>query len=343
MRMQERVPRSPGELMSDAMALLRRHFKALYLLALPFCAGEVVLREAGQSAFQVLRTRITQDPTHIDADVLIQGLIAGAGGFGLLVGSLIVLQLLSAGVVNMAGVAWHGTRAPTLSDAFGAMATRGAALIATVLMFFFAFLAVIILPMVVVGVAFALDYVVVAVLLGIAALAFMVVASVVITLRWGLMTQTVVLEQRTGPRALARSTELMAGRGLPFFEGAKFKLSLLFLITFAISGTLQSLFAVPRLVIAFASGWNIADGMPPLASMPVWFIIPFGLLEVATNALLVPFSSALMTLFYYDLRVRYEALDLDAAPASVGAASPESSAATPGALGDTGGPPAPPT
>lgn len=313
-RMEERVPRSTGELMSDAMTLLKRHFKVLYLLSLPFCAGDLVLREAGQSAFQVLRTRLTQDPTNIDADVLIQGMIAGAGGFGLLLGSIIVSQLLSAGVVGMAGVAWHGARNPTLADALSAIGSRGAALIVTALLFFFALLAIVIVPAIAMGVAFAFDAVVLGVIVAIFSIGIIVAALVVITLRWGLMTQTVVLERRIGPGALARSSALMAGRGVPFFQGAKFKLSLLLLMTIAISGTLQSLFAVPRLVIALASGWNIADGMPTLASMPVWFIIPFGLLEIATNALVIPFSSALMTLFYFDLRVRYEALDLDGPP-----------------------------
>ena len=44
--------------------------------------------------------------------------------------------------------------------------------------------------------------------------------------------------------------------------------------------------------------------------MPLWFIVPFGAIEVLANALVVPFTSLLMTLFYFDLRVRFEGYDL---------------------------------
>jgi hypothetical protein len=312
--MDDRQPRSTGELLSDALSLFRRHFKLLYSLALPFCAVDLIIREAGQSALQTMRAKLEQDPSGLDVDALLGMLAAGAGGIGLILASAVLVQVLAAGLVTLTSQAWH-QRVPALGDAMNAVVSRAAALVGTSLLFFLAIFGLLGALMVLVVAAAATGSVALIVVASLLALAGMVLALIFLTLRWGVYTQTVVLENRFGPGAFARSTELMAGRGVPFFESAKLRLSLLFLITFAIGGTLQSLFAVPRLMVAFATGWDVADGMPPLASMPMWFIVPFGLMEVLTNALVVPFSSVLMTLFYFDLRVRFEGYDLAPAPA----------------------------
>lgn len=318
--MQERLPRSAGEILSDALAVLRRHFKALVLLALPFCAVDLILREGGQSALQSLRAVLMQDPDLINVDGVLELAATAAGGLGLIIGSAVVLQLLFAGLVALAGNAWHGQEL-LAGVALDAMARRGAALIFTALLFMVVVTAILFVPVGLVAVLAAVGGPLAAIVAGILAAGVVVVAFIFFTLRWGLYTQAVVLEGRFGPGAFARSAELMAGRGVPLFEGAKFRLSILLLIAFALSGTLQSLFAIPRLAVAAATGWSFVDGMPPLASMPLWFIIPFGLLEVVTNALVMPFSSVLLTLFYFDLRVRYEALDLAPPPAPAGTTS----------------------
>ncbi len=311
--MDDRQPRSTGELLSDALSLFRRHFKLLYSLALPFCAVEMILREAGQSAVQGMRSAMEADPTNLDVDSAVAILAAGAGGMGLMFAGAVLMQVLGAGFVTLTSQAWH-QRATALGDAINAVLSRGAALVGTTLLFFaviFGLLGALTALVVVAAVSGSIAFIIIASLI---ALVGSVLALIFLTLRWGVYTQAVVLENRFGPGAFVRSTELMAGRGVPFFETAKLRLSLLFLITFAIGGTLQSLFAVPRMIVAFATGWDVADGMPPLASMPLWFIVPFGLMEVLTNSLLVPFSSVLMTLFYFDLRVRFEGYDLAPAP-----------------------------
>lgn len=329
--MDDRQPRSTGELLSDALSLFRRHFKLLYSLALPFCAVDLIMREAGQSALQAMRGELEQDPASIDTDAIIGLLVSGAGGFGLIFAAIVLVQVLAAGLVTLASQAWH-QRPPALSDALNAVVSRAAALVGTTLFFFVAIFGLLGVLAVLVGVAAVSGSVVLIIIAALIALAGAVLGLIMLTLRWGVYTQTVVLENRFGSGAFSRSTELMAARGVPFFETAKLRLSLLFLITFAIGGTLQSLFAVPRMVVAVVSGWNIADGMPPLASMPIWFIVPFGMMEVLTNALVVPFSSVLMTLFYFDLRVRFEGYDLAPeasrpdSPAAVASPSPSPAA-----------------
>ena len=39
--------------------------------------------------------------------------------------------------------------------------------------------------------------------------------------------------------------------------------------------------------------------------------LPLAFFQVATNALVLPLNGVISTLFYYDLRVRYEGFDLD--------------------------------
>jgi hypothetical protein len=218
--------------------------------------------------------------------------------------------LLAAGIAAIVAQAWHG-RPPAVRDGMRALTSRGAALIVTAILFTLGILAVVIPPMMVVVVGAVVGSNLALALGVIVALIIAVAGFIFITLRWSLYTQTTVLEEKFALDALGRSSELMKGRGLPFLETPKFKLSVIFLVTIAIAGTLQSLFALPRLAIAMATGWSFADGMPPLSSMPLWFIFPFGLLEVCTNALVVPFSGTLLTLFYFDLRVRFEGLDAD--------------------------------
>lgn len=313
MLMEDRQPRSTGEILSDALSLLRKHFKLFYSLALPFCAVDLVIREAGQSALQSMRAQLEENPANINADAILDMVAGFVGAMGLIMGSAVLIQVLAAGLVTLTSQAWH-RRQPVIGDAIAAVTSRAAALIGTSLLFFVAVMGVLaLLGVIIVAAAFSGSVPIII----FATLAWAVAAVcvlIVLTLRWGVYTQTVVLEGRFGPGAFSRSTELMAGRGAPFFESAKLRLSLLFLITFAIGGTLQSLFAIPRLIIAVATGWNIADGMPPLASMPIWFIVPFGFMEVLTNALVVPFGSVLLTLFYFDLRVRFEGYDLDPGP-----------------------------
>ncbi len=316
--MTERVPRTTGEILSDSIALLRRHFKVFYVMALPFCAANVLLSEAAQSAFAVLKNL---DPTRAGTGDLVTVLGSAVGGLGLLFGGQLAVVLASVASTAMASAGWE-RRVPTVPEALRAVADRGAATVLTTLLVTLLLLAAFV-PALAAAVGAVVGFTsgerAAGVAGGVAALALFalgIIGFVFLFLRWSLITPAIVVEGCAGTGALRRSKELTAGRGLPFFAAPKFRVSMLYLVVFAISGPLQSLFALPRLFIAMASGWSIADGLPPLASMPIWFIIPFGLLQVASTTLIIPFSGALMTLFYYDLRVRYEALDLEPAAPS---------------------------
>lgn len=303
----ERVPRTTGEVLSDAVSLLRRNFRAFYVLALPFCTVDLLLREGGNAVMDLARKRLV----NLDVDNALPALASLSGAMGLIFGALLVGTLLSAGLIHMTAELWHG-RSPEPRAALQAMIRRGPALVATALLFALALGAATVVPSLVMMATGAFLGTIGAIVGALIAVAWVVVVALVLSLRWLLYAQTVVVEDKIAATALSRSTALMAARGLPFFEAPKVRLSLLLLVTFALSATLSSLFAGPRLVWAVMTGWELQNGLPPLLSMPLWSVVPLALTEVGLQAVIAPLGAVLATLFYFDLRVRFEGLDLEA-------------------------------
>ncbi|MDP2341128.1 MAG: hypothetical protein Q8O67_09230 [Deltaproteobacteria bacterium] len=304
------TPRSTGEIISDAVHALRRAFGVIFTIAVPFCAIDLFLREVGQSFFLRVTAAIG-DPQHADLDALQASLPSFAAGFGFLLGSFFTQLLLSGAVIAVGDEMCHG-RVPTVRGALARLGERGAAIIVTGTLFLVVVMIVtgvaVAVPMLASGVvAFSLELPVLIIGGAIVGLVLAFLLLIVLTLRWSLYSPAVVVEGKSMFKALARSSELTAGRGLPFLETPKFRLSVLFLVGMALSGVLQSLFIGPRLVMAVLTGWSFADGsFPGLAEMPIWFMLPFGLLEIVTNATVIPFTGLLLAFFAFDLRVRYE-------------------------------------
>ncbi len=310
------VPRSTGEVISDAVAGLRRSFKVLFALAVPFCAIDLFLREVSSSFLTQVTAKI--DPLHVELAGLAAAGPAFSAAIGFLLASFFVQTLLGGAVAAVADdLCWR--RTPSVGSALSRLVERGAPLLLTAMLFAFltslASIAAMVVPILLsFAAAVATDFVGFLVLGTILGGVIALVVVVVVTLRWSLFTPCVVVEKRSLFSALSRSSSLTAARGLPFFETPKFRLSVLFLVGLALSGVLQSLFLAPRLILAAATGWSFADWtLPGLAQMPVWFMVPFGLLEVVTNATVIPFTGLLIALFAFDLRVRYEGVTPDAA------------------------------
>lgn len=324
------VPRSTGEIISDALAGLRRSFGPIFTLAVPFCAVDLFLREVGGSFLLQVTSKL--DPTHADLAALTGTLVPFLAAIGFLVASFFTQTLLNGAVIGVGNdLAWR--RTPTVKRALAVLADRGAALVLTSIAFLAVLTVIIVVavgaPMVLFGaLAIAFDVIpliVVGAVVGVL-LSFLVV--IVVTLRWSLYAPAVIVEGRSFFGALSRSSALTAARGLPFFETPKFRLSILLLVGLALSGVLQSLFVGPRIALAVITGWSFSNGsLPGLAQMPIWFMVPFGLLEILTNATVIPFSGLLLSLFAFDLRVRYEGVEAegsDEADANVAVTTPPS-------------------
>jgi hypothetical protein len=303
-------PRTTGEVISDAVTVLRRHFGVVFSLAVPFCAVDVLLREVSQSFLAGLGPTLLK-PGGATPDDLLSALpdLGIVGGF---LAAAFATQQVLMGAVTVVGEQAFAGRAASAREALARMAARGGPLILTSLLF-----------MLIVGgvtaMALALPTVlaaVVALQTGTVWLLFVgfgcgllgsLVVMLVLTLRWSLYAPTVVCEGLSLWSALSRSSALTAPRGLPFIDTPRFRLSVLLLIALGISSVLQSLFVVPRLVVAFVTGWSFSSGgLPGLTHLPLWFAVPFGLIEVVTNAAVIPLSGLLLALFTFDLRVRYE-------------------------------------
>jgi hypothetical protein len=307
------IPRSTGEIITDAVEALRRSFVALLALALPFCAVELVLREFGFHFLSAATRAVTSSRT-VGLDQVMALLPSLLSGLGLLLGSFLVQQLLTGGIFAIGVDLWTGER-PRIPVALQRLAGRGLPLLASSVFFL---LAIAVGPLLLGAGVLAISALVATTLdltwlplIGAAHSAFIaIVVFIVLTLRWSLYGVAVVTEGRALVTALRRSAELTAGRGLSFWDTPRLRLGVLFLVALALSSTLQSLFTVPRVVVAFLSGWSFTDGgLPGLASMPPWFVIPFGLVEVLTNAVVAPFSALLVCFFAFDLRVRFEGFD----------------------------------
>lgn len=309
-----RVPLGVGEIVSDALSALRAHFGAFLVVALPFSALDLLCREAAGSSLDAARAALGTDPSQVDFEQIGAALWAAARGIALYGGSFAATQLLGAVVVVLAAGAWAGA-VPARGAALRAGMGRALALIGTSSLFTLILIAVEVPALAAAAVLVAVDVPVATWVGGALVALYALAAFVFVTLRYGLFTQTVVLERRHTLGAFGRSADLLAARGERVLTGPKMRLSVVFLAALALGAALQGLFAIPRFLMAGAIGWSVGDaGLPPLTALPLWFGVPFALVEVATNAVVLPFSGILLTLFYFDLRVRYEAID--AAPRS---------------------------
>lgn len=306
-----REPRSTGEVISDAVQTLRRHFGLLFSLAVPLCAIDLVVREVANSMLFGLSPLLTGGSFDVDAVLTVVPTVLASAGF--FIASFWVQQLLT-GAITVVGEDSFMGRTPSVAASLRRLLERGAPLILTGTVFLImstvGVAVVALTPLVVAGVVSVVagfDPLIPVIGGCVLGMILAVAAIIFVTLRFSLYAPLVVVEGRSMFSALRRSQALTAPRGLPFLETPRFRLSVLLLIALALSSVMQGMFVVPRLVVSVVTGWSPVDGaLPGLAQLPLWFAVPFGLLEVVTNAVVMPMAALLVAFFVFDLRVRYE-------------------------------------
>jgi hypothetical protein len=304
----QQLPQTTGEIITASVAVLRRRLPLLFALAVPICGLDLVVREfamapmSGLSLKDLELARLLERAPRLGASML------------MLLVSLALQQVLAGAVTAVADDDVAG-RSSSVVDVLQRVTSRLPTLLGAGALFITALLAVaalaVALPF---GAALAIT-----VGLGVdpllPSLAAVVVAIVgggvvllVLVLRWWLFGAVAILEEQHGPfGVLKRAAALSMARGLPFLETPRFRLSVLLLIALGLSSVLQTLFVGPRLVVAVITGWTPIDGaLPGLAQLPLYFAVPFGLVEVVTNAVVLPLSAVLVALFAVDLKLRYE-------------------------------------
>lgn len=303
-----REPRSTGEVISVAVRALRQHLGVIVAFTLPLCALDLLVREVASGLLFGLGAAAGAD---LDAIVAAAGRIAGA--CGLYLASFALQQLINGAVTAVADDDEHG-RAVSTKAALLRLLDRGVPLLLTSVLFLvLGGLVVVVALALPLGVAAAaivglgIDPLLPSLFGGLGAVILAVIGLVVFTLRYALFSPVVVVEGRAGFAALSRSAALTASRGLGLLSSPRFRLSVVLLIALALSSILQGVFIGPRLVVAVIGGWTPLDGaLPGLMQVPAWFAVPFGLVEVVTNAVVIPLAALLSTYFLFDLRVRYE-------------------------------------
>jgi len=130
-------------------------------------------------------------------------------------------------------------------------------------------------------------------------------------LRFILTAQVTAAEPLSGWGIFRRTGALSSGRVGPGFTGwVKGRLTLLVSIVFGILLLVSSVSGLPSLVLHFVYG----SGFDPTREVvPVWLLIPAELMQVAATALIDPLYIVFQVVFYVDMRVRREGLDLELA------------------------------
>ncbi len=305
----ETEPQGLGAMFSEGARLLRRHLKAFITLGIGLSALELVLREAGTVFMHRMREAMgiesfwNVEPLEEIGDGTLLYLAASVGLFMAsrvvvevitLLGALATVEAKAGGTLSPAGLlARAGRLLPRVLGAeflFWGL-TALVAFVPPVLLLFGA------------AVAGSPVLVVVAVVGG---GAWTILVFITLMLRWALFVEVIALEDAGAFSSLRRSAELMGPRGIKLFKGPKLALSVLLLLFWTVTSSVQSTFMIPMAILAWMQGIPVEQWPPPLFELPLWGAVPVTLLQALVNALLYPTAGVFLTLFYLDVRVRYD-------------------------------------
>ncbi len=131
-------------------------------------------------------------------------------------------------------------------------------------------------------------------------------------LRFSLLGPVMAMEELSAVRAFRRSGELLSGRVEPGFSGrVKVRAMILVTVVSVILIAVSILSGLPALIVQFSYG-NPLDPIAAAANpVPQSILVPAELLQVVGQAIFSPLGLVFYALFYLDMRVRREGLDLE--------------------------------
>lgn len=131
-------------------------------------------------------------------------------------------------------------------------------------------------------------------------------------LRFSLLAPVIAQEDLSAVRSFRRSGELLSGRVEPGFLGrVKVRAMLLVTVVSVILLAVSLLSGMPALIVQFSYG-NPMDPMAAAANpVPQGILVPAELFQVLGQAVFNPLGLVVYAMFYLDLRVRREGLDLE--------------------------------
>ncbi len=320
-------PLAVGEIIDRSASFWRAHWKPLFQLLLGFQLLQYIFVKAFDLVYrQQLRRALggatfdpmewIKNPPDLDPRALVQ-MYAGLAVYGFL---MVVLSQVS-GVAGSryvyARMTWGPTSTVWQSVRF-AFERFGASLGVTMLSFgagALMSLAILSLPaaLIAAGAFWGLP------LLMVAAVPFLIVGPILLLLwfvmRFILTAQVTAAEPTLSAWGIFRRTgALSSGRVGPGFMGwVKGRLTVLVTIVFGILMLIGTVTGLPTLLLQASYG-NMLD--PARISPPLWLLVPADLIQVVGGALVAPIYIVFQVVFYVDMRVRREGLDLELALAS---------------------------
>jgi hypothetical protein len=131
-------------------------------------------------------------------------------------------------------------------------------------------------------------------------------------LRFSLLAPVLALEDVSALKAFRRSGELLSGRVGPGFSGrVKVRAMILVTVVSFILVAVSLLSGLPALFVQFAYSNPLDPSGPGLGAVPQTLLVPAELLQVVGQALFSPLGLVFYAMFYLDMRMRREGLDLE--------------------------------
>ena len=122
-----------------------------------------------------------------------------------------------------------------------------------------------------------------------------------------LVSQVIVIEDLPTFAAIARSRKLIMTQSAPgFFNHPVQRAGMLLIIVMLIQGVISGIGQIPANAAAF---FTLKSAQ--ISAWSVFIIAATTLFHVLANALVTPVSTIVLVMFYYDLRIRAEGLDLE--------------------------------
>ncbi len=131
-------------------------------------------------------------------------------------------------------------------------------------------------------------------------------------LRFSLLAPVLALEDMSALKAFRRSGELLSGRVGPGFAGrVRVRAMILVTVVSFILVAVSLLSGMPALFVQFAYGNPLDPAGAGLDAVPQTLLVPAELLQVVGQALFSPLGLVFYAMFYLDMRMRREGLDLE--------------------------------
>ncbi|MBL9038766.1 MAG: hypothetical protein JNG84_09650 [Archangium sp.] len=316
-------PLDLGEIIDRSASTWRAHWKPLFQLFVGFQLAQYLVTKV----LSVVSTRVLERATggrvtelldvlrHPPALSTNDALALFVTG-GLTAGVVFVLSQISA----VAGTAYiypriTQTQAPTIAAALELALRRSGATLGTLLL---SLGWTMIVSLLVLAPALAVGggaLVKASAPLAVVAAVLLVAGSLVLTVwyvvRFILMAQVTAVEPLSALGIFRRTDALSSGRVGPGFTGwVKGRLTLLVTVVFSLVMIISMVTSVPLLVViaAYSSATGAAS-----SAVPALLRVPAELVQVVATSTVAPLYVVFQTMFYVDVRVRREGLDLELA------------------------------